>query len=437
MEKKRQLKSKATGSYKKRSSNLPQPDKVLSGLMVSRADAELLSPQSMDHSSFRAAEARASSAAEDPRDQGMGVPLLKEENIMRMDEKENSPNRVDLDLAIVECRQNAVVGVYLHPDFCIRRFQFDELSVELSSISPVVTAEENEYLVSPIRDEEIQWAVFSANKDSAAGPDGFNNQFYCSFWSIIEPDVSLAIKEFFRSSRIVKGINKTHIVLLPKEEGADTLDKFHPISLCNSILKFLTRIMVLRMRPILSRILDQNQIVGRIFSNGWTVATVLCHNTRFEMYCVLAVLCNLGGISFGKLEPLPVLHGQPTWQLKAASMLMREPKSGVSNLLPDVIYVITLKKILTMFSFNARWENGTVYNIHIAVHLNKDNRDVSALVREYSGRFIFGIACWSDESKATDEGSLLLHCLRAVQGIDRLDGTIKVICNNGRFIRRC
>ncbi|KAF3780466.1 hypothetical protein EJ110_NYTH39187 [Nymphaea thermarum] len=126
MEKKRQLISKATSSFKKRSSNLPQPHKVLSGLMVSRADAKLLSPQSIDHSSFNAVEARASSAAKDPGDQGMGVPLLKEKNLIRMDEKENSPNRADL----VGCSR-----VYLHPDFRIRRFQFDELSAELSSIS--------------------------------------------------------------------------------------------------------------------------------------------------------------------------------------------------------------------------------------------------------------------------------------------------------------
>ncbi|KAF3771677.1 hypothetical protein EJ110_NYTH59271 [Nymphaea thermarum] len=85
-----------------------------------------------------------------------------------------------------------------------------------------VTEEENELLVSPIRDEEIQWAVLWANKDSPAGPDSFNNRFYQSYWSIIGLHVSLAVKEFFRSGRMVKGINNTHIVLLPKEEESTT-----------------------------------------------------------------------------------------------------------------------------------------------------------------------------------------------------------------------
>ncbi|KAF3795393.1 putative ribonuclease H protein [Nymphaea thermarum] len=63
---------------------------------------------------------------------------------------------------------------------------------------------ENDLLVSPIRDEEIHWAVLRAKKDSTAGPDGFNNRFYQSYWSIIGPDVSLAIKEFLRSGRIAE-----------------------------------------------------------------------------------------------------------------------------------------------------------------------------------------------------------------------------------------
>ncbi|XP_031474554.1 uncharacterized protein LOC116246820 isoform X2 [Nymphaea colorata] len=144
-----------------------------------------------------------------------------------------------------------------------------------------VTAEENELLVSPIRDEEIHWAVLRVNKDSAAGPDGFNNRFYQSYWSIIGPDVSLAVKEFFRSGLMVKGINKTHIVLLPKEEGACTMDKFRPISLCNSILKFLTHIMVLRMRPILSRILHRNQaafLMGHSIQDSFLLSQEVVHS---------------------------------------------------------------------------------------------------------------------------------------------------------------
>ncbi|XP_031502657.2 uncharacterized protein LOC116265845 [Nymphaea colorata] len=115
---------------------------------------------------------------------------------------------------------------------------------------------------------------------TTAGPDGFNNHFYQSYWSIIGPDVSLAVKEFFRSGRMVKGINKTHIVLLPKEEGACTMDKFRPISLCNSILKFLTRIMVLRMRPILSRILHRNQVaffMGRSIQDSFLLSQEVVH----------------------------------------------------------------------------------------------------------------------------------------------------------------
>ncbi|MCH81726.1 RNA-directed DNA polymerase (Reverse transcriptase), partial [Trifolium medium] len=41
--------------------------------------------------------------------------------------------------------------------------------------------------------EEIKNAVFSLNKDSAPGPDGFGAFFYQSYWDIIHQDVVNAI----------------------------------------------------------------------------------------------------------------------------------------------------------------------------------------------------------------------------------------------------
>ncbi|KAF3777135.1 hypothetical protein EJ110_NYTH46611, partial [Nymphaea thermarum] len=69
--------------------------------------------------------------------------------------------------------------------------------------------------------------------------------------------------------------------------------------------------------------------------------------------------------------------------------------------------------------------------------LKKDSRDVAALVRESIGCYIFGIACWSDAARATDEAWVLQQSLLAVQETDRNAGNIKVICYNGFLISRC
>ncbi|KAF3783715.1 Leucine aminopeptidase 2 [Nymphaea thermarum] len=73
-----------------------------------------------------------------------------------------------------------------------------------------------------------------------------------------------------------------------------------------------------------------------------------------------------------------------------------------------------------------RWEPGISHNIHIAVCLTEENRDVAALVRDSSGRYIFGIACWSDAARATDEAWVLKQSLLAVQESDQNVGNIKV-----------
>ncbi|KAF3785942.1 putative ribonuclease H protein [Nymphaea thermarum] len=110
---------------------------------------------------------------------------------------------------------------------------------------PTVTSEENDELFKPINDTEIKWAVMEADRDSAPRPDGFGNSFFQSNWSVVQEAMGGAIRGFFNTNRLVKSINKTHIILLPKEQGVMQVEKFWPISLCTSILKFITRIMMI------------------------------------------------------------------------------------------------------------------------------------------------------------------------------------------------
>ena len=47
-------------------------------------------------------------------------------------------------------------------------------------------------------------------------------------------DVVKVVQEFFGAKSILKEINSTFLVLIPKVLGANSLDMFRPISLCNS-----------------------------------------------------------------------------------------------------------------------------------------------------------------------------------------------------------
>ncbi|KAF3781707.1 retrotransposable element ORF2 protein [Nymphaea thermarum] len=130
---------------------------------------------------------------------------------------------------------------------------------------PKVTDSDNEQLLRPILEEEVYAVVWSLDKDSAAGLDGFPNYFYQECWPMVSADVVKAVKDFFSTGKIVKSINETMICLIPKRENTKKVDDYRPISLCNTIYKIITKVIVNRMRGILGRIINANQVA---FSKG-------------------------------------------------------------------------------------------------------------------------------------------------------------------------
>nr|GEU50733.1 RNA-directed DNA polymerase, eukaryota, reverse transcriptase zinc-binding domain protein [Tanacetum cinerariifolium] len=67
-----------------------------------------------------------------------------------------------------------------------------------------------------VTSDEIKKAVWDCGPDKSPGPDGFTLDFFKRFWSIVEEDVILAVKEFFSSGVIPNGCNSSFIALIPK-----------------------------------------------------------------------------------------------------------------------------------------------------------------------------------------------------------------------------
>lgn len=55
-------------------------------------------------------------------------------------------------------------------------------------------------------------------------------------------------------------LNTTHIALIPKIQGPESLGNYRPISLCNTIYKVVTKIIVARLRPHLEGLISPLQI---------------------------------------------------------------------------------------------------------------------------------------------------------------------------------
>ena len=93
----------------------------------------------------------------------------------------------------------------------------------------------------------------------APGPDGFPGLFFKKYWNIVGDQTVFAIQSFFQEGWMLQQFNHTFITLILKKAGACNFNYFRPISLCNFYYKVIAKILVNRLRPLLSKIIDPAQ----------------------------------------------------------------------------------------------------------------------------------------------------------------------------------
>lgn len=104
--------------------------------------------------------------------------------------------------------------------------------------------------------EEVHRVVFSINPYNTPGPDRFCSRFYQACWEIICNDLMVVVTDFFTGSVMLQCFQCTLLILLPKKTSPSTWVDFRPISLCNINSKIFTKLLVMRLSPILPRIIS-------------------------------------------------------------------------------------------------------------------------------------------------------------------------------------
>jgi hypothetical protein len=111
-----------------------------------------------------------------------------------------------------------------------------------------------------IDDIEIKNVVMGRQSKKAPRPNGFIGLFYKCCFELIKDDLSKAINDFFQHrSKSLHLVNEANIILIPKGENADRIDMFRPISLINSFMKIITKIMANRLAPRMNEIISNSQ----------------------------------------------------------------------------------------------------------------------------------------------------------------------------------
>jgi hypothetical protein len=119
--------------------------------------------------------------------------------------------------------------------------------------------------------QEVHEAIKSLKANSAPGPDGLPAMFYQKYWDIIGPDILDFILNILNNGGHLKDINLTYLCLIPKVNTPSTPSDYRPISLCNVILKIVTKTIANRVKIILPNIVKEFQsafLPGRLITDN-------------------------------------------------------------------------------------------------------------------------------------------------------------------------
>ena len=150
-------------------------------------------------------------------------------------------------------------------------------------IPKLVTQDHNSLLMRPIEREEVEEVVMQMEKGTTPGPDDFMVDFYQFSWDLVKEEVWEIVEESRKTKRILKAFNATFLTLIPKEQGATAPDKFRPISLCNVILKIITKVIANHLKSLLPSLISSEQtgfVEGHQILDGIILAYEMIHSLK-------------------------------------------------------------------------------------------------------------------------------------------------------------
>jgi hypothetical protein len=138
-------------------------------------------------------------------------------------------------------------------------------------------------LVEEFTEEGVRSAVWECESTKSPGPDGVNFGFIKEFWEDIKDDFILVMTEFHTNDRIVKGVNCTFIVLIPKKKNPVKLSDFRPISLIRCIYKVISKVLANRLKKVIGSVVSETQsafISGRQILDGVLIANEIVDEAK-------------------------------------------------------------------------------------------------------------------------------------------------------------
>ena len=138
-------------------------------------------------------------------------------------------------------------------------------------------------LLAPVNAKDVKISLWSFKPFKAPGLDGLHSGFFQKCWNTVGESVVKEVSHISSTGKMPKYLNKTLISLIPKCLGSETLNQFRPISLCNTVYKIVTKIIVSKLRPILGNVVSPFQaafVPGRRGIDNVIIAQELIHSIQ-------------------------------------------------------------------------------------------------------------------------------------------------------------
>lgn len=140
------------------------------------------------------------------------------------------------------------------------RIRKSEFSGMLFDLNLLIQRNTNlSHLEEQFTTDEIDAIVKQLPNDKSPGPDGFTNEFIKKCWSTVKHDFYNLCWAFFENNLCLQSINTSFITLIPKVTNPSTVSDFRPISLLNTSMKLITKILANRLQKIIIPLIRKNQ----------------------------------------------------------------------------------------------------------------------------------------------------------------------------------
>ncbi|XP_026417593.1 uncharacterized protein LOC113313084 [Papaver somniferum] len=152
----------------------------------------------------------------------------------------------------------------------------------LQLFQPCVSEIQNNCLIQVPHAQEIKDVVFQIKPWASPGNDGFQAGFYQHCWDVVGTEVISMVQYFFTHKHMLKAINHTYQVLIPKISNPKTPADYRPIRLCNVSYKIMSKILANRLKPLLPDIISPTQtafVAGRHIHDN----IIIAHEILFSM----------------------------------------------------------------------------------------------------------------------------------------------------------